>query len=108
MELVLYEVGEAQLTRDCESIEASVSSDREVISGEVLVGGKLVEKNKWDTKDIYSSLTLVLVSIQLKMIITKSVGQIENDPFTTRSIQFWSCWHMIAVWENKIEVSSLV
>ena len=43
---MLYEVGEAQLTRDCESIEASVSSDREVISGEVLVGGKLVEKNK--------------------------------------------------------------
>ena len=43
---MLYEVGEAQLTRDCEPIEVSVSSSREVISGEVLVGGKLVEKNK--------------------------------------------------------------
>ena len=43
---MLYEVGEVQLTRDCGSTEASVSSDREVISGKVLVGGKLVKKNK--------------------------------------------------------------
>ena len=34
------------------------------------------------------TMSLLVFGIQLKMMITKSVGQIENDLLTTRRFQF--------------------